>query len=178
MTSLSSSCIKSRIREHARHIVIVFIGFVLIAGAIDGIRSENTGRKIFGHQFLAGNGRTGDIISARMYAAAGPREKKRTVREVSAYNSVSWQTDTTPCISADGTDICKRYKKGECIVATNAYPLNTRLRIESIGDCTVADRPHSRIRQRVDLFMDKDVTGAKNFGVKKLTIAELEDHDV
>ena len=181
MTSFLS-CIRPRIREHARRIVMVLIGFVLVVGAIDGIRSEDKGRKIFGHyhQFLAGNkdGRTRDIIPARVNAAAGPREKKRTVREVSAYNSVSWQTDSTPCISADGTDICKRYKKGECIVASNAYPFNTRLRIESVGDCTVADRTHSRTGQRVDLFMDKDVTGAKNFGVQRLKIAELEDDGV
>ena len=99
------------------------------------------------------------------------------IREVSAYNSVVEQTDSSPCISADGTDICKRYKRGECIVASNAYPLNTRLRIEKIGDCTVADRMPPRFGHRVDVFMDKDVRGAKTFGIQRLTIAELEDDD-
>lgn len=98
------------------------------------------------------------------------------IREVSAYNSVPDQTDGSPCISADGTDICRRHKNGECIVATNAYPLKTRLRIDKIGDCTVADRTHERHADRVDLFMDKDIEGALNFGVQKLTIIEIQDH--
>jgi hypothetical protein len=29
----------------------------------------------------------------------------------------------------------------------------------------------------VDLFMDKDISGARNFGVQRLTIAELEYED-
>ncbi len=98
------------------------------------------------------------------------------IREVSAYNSLPEQTDDSPCISADGTDICRRHKNGECIVATNAYPLKTRLRIDKIGDCTVADRTHARYADRVDLFMDKDIEGAVNFGVQKLTIIEIQDH--
>jgi len=102
-------------------------------------------------------------------------EKKGMVREVSAYNSVPGQTDSSPCTSADGTDICRRHQGGECIVAANAYPLKTRLRIDKVGICTVADRTHARNAHRVDLFMDKDVEGAIRFGVRKLTVIEMEE---
>lgn len=102
-----------------------------------------------------------------------PNEKQGAIREISAYNSVSAQTDASPCISADGTDICQRYKKGECIVATNAYPLKTKLRIDKIGDCTVADRMNARYSNRVDVFMDKDIERAIHFGVQKLNVIEL-----
>ena len=102
-------------------------------------------------------------------------DEKGMVREVSAYNSVPEQTDSSPCTSADGTDICKRHKMGECIVAANAYPLKTRLRIDKIGDCTVADRTHARYAHRVDLFMDKDIQGAIRFGIQKLTVIEIDE---
>jgi 3D (Asp-Asp-Asp) domain-containing protein len=102
-----------------------------------------------------------------------PDEKQGTIREISAYNSVSEQTDASPCISADGTDICQRYKKGECIVATNAYPLKTKLRIDKIGDCTVADRMNRRYTNRIDVFMDKDIDRAIHFGLQNLSVIEL-----
>lgn len=173
--------IKEGVRAQVRRMVFLCVGFVVIAGMMDLAQSNDKGKKMLGEyeESLAVNddGRDLHRIQAESDAASSQREKKRMIREVSAYNSVPEQTDSTPCISADGTDICKRYKKGECIVASNAYPLNTRLRIENIGDCIVADRVHRRFGHRVDVFMDKDIRGAKNFGVQKLTIAELEDDD-
>ena len=176
-----SSYVKDRIRDHMRQMAIIFVGFVIVAGTIDAINSQNKGKKILSNYdeslAIKKDNRNIDRIHAESDAVTSQREKKRMIREVSAYNSVPGQTDGSPCISADGTDICKRHKKGECIVASNAYPLNTRLRIETIGDCTVADRTHRRFGHRVDLFMDKDISGARNFGVQRLTIAELEDED-
>lgn len=99
--------------------------------------------------------------------------KPAVIREVTAYNSLEEQTDGSPCISADNTDICKRYQKGECIVATNAYPLKTKLYIEKIGECIVADRMNARFKNRIDVFMDKDVERAVKFGVQKLPVITL-----
>ncbi|MBP1748959.1 MAG: hypothetical protein H6Q52_1498 [Deltaproteobacteria bacterium] len=177
-----SSYVKARIRDHIHRTVLICIGFVIVAGTVDGIQSHNKGKKILrGYDeslAVKNDGRDSGHIYVESDAATGHGEKGRMVREVSAYNSIPDQTDSTPCISADGTDICKRHNKGECIVASNVYPLNTRLRIETIGDCTVADRMSSRFGHRVDLFMDKDIRGARNFGVQRLTIAELEDADM
>lgn len=92
------------------------------------------------------------------------------ITEVSAYNSVPEQTDGSPCIAADNSDICKRYQAGECIIATNSKPLGSIAYIDKIGQCTVADRMASRYQNRVDVFMDKDVDRALAFGVQNLAI--------
>ena len=93
-----------------------------------------------------------------------------TVREISAYNSVPEQTWGDPCIAADNTNICERYAAGELICAANFVPLGTKLYIDTIGECTVADRMNRRYTDRVDFFMDKDIAAAKNFGIKKLKV--------
>lgn len=153
---------------------LIFITALTVAGRAINIEAYDRGSETFcdTEEFCNVAGDTDDSDSS----AEASVEKRGLVREVSAYNSVPEQTDASPCISADGTDICRRYKKGECIVATNAYPLKTRLRIDRIGDCTVADRTHARYSHRVDLFMDKDIEGAVNFGVQKLTVIELAEN--
>lgn len=156
---------------------LIFIAAVTVAGRAINIETYDRGSEILcdTEEFcnVAGDS---DDSSGSPESGACTDEKRGLIREVSAYNSVPEQTDASPCISADGTDICRRYKKGECIVATNAYPLKTRLRIDKIGDCTVADRTHVRYSHRVDLFMDKDIQGAVNFGVQKLTVIELAEN--
>ena len=96
-----------------------------------------------------------------------------TIRQVTAYNSVEWQADETPCIAADGTDICERHRAGERICASNAFPFGTRLALhgdEKTITCVVADRMNSRYPNRVDLFMDKDVDAAISFGIQELYV--------
>ncbi|MBP7529544.1 MAG: 3D domain-containing protein [Syntrophorhabdaceae bacterium] len=156
---------------------LIFITVVTVAGRAINIEAYDRGGEIFGdtEEFCTVAGDSDDSSQSAESGTCSD-EKRGLVREVSAYNSVPEQTDASPCISADGTDICRRYKKGECIVATNAYPLRTRLRIDKVGDCTVADRTHVRYSHRVDLFMDKDIEGAVNFGVQKLTVIELAEN--
>lgn len=92
------------------------------------------------------------------------------IREVTAYNSVEWQTDSTPCIAADGTDICLRYQAGELICAANFVPLGTKIYVDHYGLCTVADRMASKHPNRVDIFFDKDIDRAIKFGLQRLLI--------
>lgn len=98
-----------------------------------------------------------------------------TARHVTAYNSVPEQTDSTPCIAADGTDICKRYAAGEILCAANFVPFGTVLTISSPKmaapiTCTVADRMASRYSQRVDVYMGMDVERARRFGTQLLFV--------
>lgn len=96
---------------------------------------------------------------------------KGVITEVSAYNSVEAQTDSTPCIGATGEDICKRYQKtGECLIGNNSHPLGSIAYIEHIGQCTVVDRMNAKYANRVDIFMDKDIDRAVNFGLQNLAI--------
>lgn len=94
------------------------------------------------------------------------------IREVTAYNSVECQTDSTPCIAADGTDICKRYQAGELICAANFVPLGTKIYVDHYGLCTVADRMNKRYPNRVDVFFDKDIDRAVRFGLQRLMVKQ------
>ena len=96
--------------------------------------------------------------------------KTGTIREATAYNSVPEQTDATPCIAADGTDICQRFQAGECIIGANFVPLGTKIYVDHFGLCTVADRMAKKHPNRIDVFMDKDIDRAIHFGLQKLLV--------
>lgn len=85
---------------------------------------------------------------------------------VTAYNSVPWQTDATPCIGAQGTDICAYLEAGSNTCAANFVPLGTVLEVEGLGTCVVRDRMNARYYYRVDWYMGMDVAAAKSFGVQ------------
>jgi 3D (Asp-Asp-Asp) domain-containing protein len=57
------------------------------------------------------------------------RVVKTVKKTVTAYNPVPQQTDTSPCITANGTDICKGLALGKRYVAANSFPFGTLLRI-------------------------------------------------
>lgn len=90
-----------------------------------------------------------------------------------AYSSDVGQTDDTPCIPADGYDLCEHYEKfGEGnTIAANFLPLGAQVKIpELYGDkiFVVHDRMNSRYGYgRVDIWMPS-TDEAKNFGVKRL----------
>lgn len=103
-----------------------------------------------------------------------PAPPDGVIRYVTAYNSVKEQTDSTPCIAADGGNICRRAADGEKICAANFVPFGTRLRItDSEGEsfeCVVHDRLARRFGQRVDVFMGHDVARARRFGKQRLLV--------
>lgn len=96
-----------------------------------------------------------------------PTEEK--IVSMSAYTSREEETDSTPCISADGTDIC-RYDG--CIVASNDYPFDTVVLIEGVGKCVVKDRMSSRYTGtgNMDLYFGEDLEGAIEFGRQNMKI--------
>lgn len=93
------------------------------------------------------------------------------VMPVTAYNSVPWQTDDTPCIGAEGTDICKIYESGENVCAANFVALGTELHVEGLGTCIVRDRMNKRYHKRVDWYMGMDIAGARQLGIQHKQIA-------
>lgn len=90
---------------------------------------------------------------------------------VTAYNSVPGQTDSTPCIGAQNTDICKYLELGSNTCAANFVPLGTEMHIEGLGTCVVRDRMNARYTYRVDWYMGMDIAEAKKFGVRNKTVA-------
>ena len=100
------------------------------------------------------------------------RETKGTIREVTAYNAGDpLQCDNTPCISANGENICTSLALGYKRCATNAFPFGTRLHIQNYGECLVVDRMNSRYRNRIDIAMTADEKArAINFGLQNLRV--------
>lgn len=89
-----------------------------------------------------------------------------------AYNSEIGQCDATPCITANGFDVCKHDK--EDTIAMNGIKMGTKIRIPDLfGDrvFVVRDRMNARYNSnRADIWM-KDKSAAKQFGVK---VAKVE----
>ncbi len=89
---------------------------------------------------------------------------------VTAYNSTIGQTDSTPCITASGYNLCKHDK--ENVVATNYLPFGTKIRFPELDPhkiYTVVDRMNERYNARMDIWM-KSKEEARSFGMKYLTV--------
>ena len=85
------------------------------------------------------------------------------------------QTDDTPCISANGENICRALAQGEMRCAANFVPLGSHLYVDKIGVCLVTDRMNRRYRNRVDIAMQKDeYRKARRFGKQKLHVKILD----
>ena len=96
-------------------------------------------------------------------------------REVvaTAYSSTVDQTDSTPCITANGFDLCEN--NVEEIITNNGLKFGTKIRIPALYGSrvfTVADRMNSRYgANRIDIWMtDRD--RAMDFG-KRLVEMEI-----
>ncbi len=93
---------------------------------------------------------------------------------VTAYNSEAGQTDDSPCITANGFDVCKHGI--EDTIAANFLSFGTKVKIPEIfGDkvFVVRDRMNQRHANRLDVWM-VDRQDAKQFGVKLAKIQILE----
>ncbi|GAA4323204.1 3D domain-containing protein [Pontixanthobacter gangjinensis] len=97
-----------------------------------------------------------------------------------AYNSVVYQTQNNPRITAWGDTL----KPGMKAVAVSRDLLrmgldhNSRIRIEGFDSVfLIKDKMHYRWRNRIDIYMGEDIEKAKNFGRKKLNIAYIFDKD-
>jgi 3D (Asp-Asp-Asp) domain-containing protein len=87
---------------------------------------------------------------------------------LTGYSSRAQETDDTPCISADGSDICELHAKGETICASNDFPMHSIITIDGVGDCIIRDRMNKRYTgtNRVDLYYGYDTISAINHGLK------------
>ena len=101
--------------------------------------------------------------------------KSETIRVVTAYNAGDpKQTDDTPCVSANGENLCTALATGKKRCAANFVPLGSRLPVEKIGVCLVTDRTNKRYRNRVDIAMPrKDYHKARRFGRQRLRVKIL-----
>lgn len=106
----------------------------------------------------------------KIYTAEKPRILKIYV---TAYSSTPEQTDSTPCITASGYNLCQHNM--ENVVACNFLPFGTKLKFPELDPdkvYTVVDRMHERFNSRLDIWK-RNKQDAKSFGLKYLTVEIL-----
>jgi len=89
---------------------------------------------------------------------------------VTAYNSEPGQTDSTPCITANGFNLCQNNE--ENVIAANFLPFGTMVKFPQYsGDTiyTVQDRMNKRYAYRADIWM-KSKANAYQFGKRYLSM--------
>jgi len=98
----------------------------------------------------------------------------RTEKIITAYNSEIGQTDDSPCITANGFNVCEHGQ--EDTIAANFLQFGTKVRIpELFGERVfiVRDRMNKRFSNRVDVWMIRDID-ARTLGVQVAMIEVLE----
>ena len=104
-------------------------------------------------------------------------QSQKWLAKVSAYSSRKRETDDTPCIAADTSNICHRYKKGEliCAAGDRNIPFGTKINVPGYGTCVVADRMNKRYdgTGRVDIYLGYNTKKAYQWGVKKLQVERM-----
>lgn len=104
-------------------------------------------------------------------ALADSVEWKELSVSASAYNSVAWQTtQDKPTVATWGDEL----KPGMRAIAVSrdlverGLTHGTRVKIEGLpGVYIVRDKMGSRWRNKIDIYMGKDVTAAREFGLRK-----------
>lgn len=116
--------------------------------------------------------------SATSIVATSSAKTVKVVREsthtMTAYNSEAGQTDDSPCITANGFNVCKHGV--EDTIAANFLPMGTKVKIPDLyGDrvFVVRDRMNKKHPNRVDVWM-KNRNDALKFGVKVAKIQVIE----
>lgn len=100
-----------------------------------------------------------------------PSPARELTVEMSAYTSRVEETDASPCISADGSNICEY---DGCVVAYNALPLGSKVIVDGFGECTVKDRMNSRYGENnMDIYFKHDLQGALAFGRQQVNVTVL-----
>jgi len=97
--------------------------------------------------------------------------KSTALKVITAYNSEAGQCDDSPCITANGFNVCEHGV--EDTIAANFLKFGTKVRIpELFGDrvFVVRDRMNTRFSNRVDIWM-VEKQDAREFGVK---LAKIE----
>ena len=91
-----------------------------------------------------------------------------------AYSSTVDQCDSTPCIAADGFNVCEN--NAENVIAANFLPFGTKVKIPAyFGDriFVVHDRMNARYGYRLDIWMTSR-DRAKAWGVRYIDIEIVE----
>jgi|TARA_R100001530_G_scaffold12904_4_gene12013 3D (Asp-Asp-Asp) domain-containing protein len=150
--------------KRSRNVLIAMIITLFIAWG--GLRAENNKILVVKRLYLP-------IEQTEQIKNELERQKNDIgIKEITAYNVGDInQTDDSPCISANGENICLALEKGYKRCATNFLPFGTLIEIENYGICMITDRTNKRYTDRIDIAMKKnEYQRAINFGIQKLNV--------
>lgn len=97
-----------------------------------------------------------------------------------AYNSLAYQTNSNPHITAFGDSLIpgKKYIAISRDLFALGFKHNTPIIIEGMDSVfLVKDKMHKRWKKRIDIYMGTNVKAAKNWGRKKIIIAYGIEND-
>ncbi len=117
------------------------------------------------------------LLVINVYNCKHSVERDCTLKQLkvtaTAYNSLSYQTNSNPTITAFGDSL----KPGLRYIAVSRDLLdsglvhNTKVKIQGFDSLfIVKDKMNRRWRKRIDIYMGNDVKKAKKWGKKKLKI--------
>lgn len=114
------------------------------------------------------------IFAATLTVPAFAASNKTMTVDATAYNSVAGQTDGDPWVAAWNN----RLKPGQKVIAVSrdlekrGLTNGAKVKIEGLsGTYTVRDRMNKRFRNRIDVWMEKDVRKARSWGKRKLKVS-------
>jgi len=155
--------------KHKANIILCMIIWLpivlLVADGITNTYLVSKGLNIKDLPYTEQSGNRIVVVSIEMKDA--PR-----YREITQYNAGDpTQTDDTPCISANGENICTALALGYNRCATNSEPFGTVLEVKGLGTCMVVDRMNSRYSEEVNWALTAEQkTKALVFGRKELLV--------
>ena len=137
-------------------IVILFCSGLLI-GLIIGLNKTSEEYSSYNDNFISAI--NSPLFIEYIASASISNSPTITYAWTTAYNSVLSQTDSTPCVGAGG-DICGR---NNVVACPREIPLGTWISIDGeYYKCL--DRLNIKYDDRFDIFFDKDLEGAINYG--------------
>ena len=150
----------------------IFFPFPTLASGFDNNNAEASNEQVIIVNMASKN--NSDAIINTLPENTEKQVKKSAYYTVTAYTSEAAQTDSSPCITANGFNLCEHGVEDS--IATNFLPFGTKIRMPEIfGDRVfiVRDRMNARYTNRFDVWMINKAD-AKKFGVKIAKIEILE----
>lgn len=174
---LASEAVNQAKAESTEEDIIVTNSPIIKEGALEDLVSPEANGTIVATSEAEPNIPSSEEVRAKLPVAEEKPEVKvlsTSVHVITAYNSEVGQTDDSPCITANGFNVCQHGV--EDTIAANFLKFGTKVQIPDLfGDriFIVRDRMNKKHPDRVDVWMLKRADAIK-FGKRSAKIVVIE----